>query len=134
MFATGFQSIAFQTPANDNPIGNGGGGKQEVWVTPYQLLQQQEYREKLIRKEKTELEKLESVLAENRRKAELAAKNKEIAASKQRVIALARAEAEYLAEINRLLMVRAELMQRIKENESILIILMVMRRRRLRVA
>lgn len=132
MFSSGFQSFAFQTAGNDNrPTGNG--GKQESYVTPYQLLQQQEYREKLIRREKTELEKLESVLAENRRKAELAAKNK-LLATERRAIALAKAEAEYLAEINRLLMVRAELMQRIKENESILVILMIMRRRRLRVA
>jgi len=131
MFATGFMNFSFQTAGNDNqPTG---GGKQEAWVTPYQLLQQQEYREKLIRKEKTELEKLESVLAENRRKAELAARNKQIA-TERRAKALAKAEAEYLAEINRLLMVRAELMQRIKENESILVILMIMRRRRLRVA
>ena len=39
---------------------------------------------------------------------------------------------EYLTEINRLLMVRAELTRRIKEDEGILIVLIAMKRRRLR--
>jgi len=131
MFSSGFQSFAFQTAGNDNtPTGSGG---KEIYVTPYQKYQEEEYRRDKIRKEKTELEKLESVLREAERKKELAARNK-LLATERRAIALARAEAEYLAEINRLLMVRADLIRRIKEDEAALIILIVMRRRKLRVA
>jgi hypothetical protein len=128
MFTTGFMSLAFQTvSANDNKPSNAGDH-----VRPYDRYKEQEYQER-IKREKTELERLDSVLAENRRKAELAARNKQIAASERRAIALARAEAEYLAEINRLLMVRADLIRRIREDEAILVIMM-MKRRRLRVA
>jgi hypothetical protein len=125
-----FQPVAFQTVAtNDNGWLGGGGG----YKRPYQKYKEEEAQREKIRREKSELEKLESVLAENERKAEIAAQNKLIA-SARRSIALAKAEAEYLAEIDRLLKVRAELMRRIKEDEAILVILMMMKRRKLRVA
>lgn len=129
MFATGFQSVAFQTAVNDNEA-IGGDGK--LYVTPYQQHREEHQREK-IRKDKSELQKLESVLRETERKKELAEKARLKAATERRMLVLAQAEAELLEEINRLLMVRAELIRRIKEDEAILIIL-IMKRRRLRVA
>lgn len=129
MFATGFQSFAFQTvgAANDNL---GGGGNVYHHHHPYEELKEK------VRKERSALQKLESVLKETERKKELAAKNKIIAKqnkSKQATIRLAALENEYLQEIIRLLAVRAELIQRIKEDEAILVIMM-MKRRRLRAA
>lgn len=125
-----FQTFAFQTgafqyngAANDNT-----GGKKESYTyqKPYDEYLQ---RQNQLKKQKTELEKVESVIAENKRKAELAAKNK-LEASKKAALRLAQLEAEYLAEINRLLQVRALLVQQIKRNEEALILLLMVKRRR----
>ena len=125
-----FQVGAFQTPINDNnPSGNGG----YFYQTPYQKHREEIELQEKVKREKTELEKLESVIAENKRKAELAAQNR-LKAQARQAANLARLEAEFLAEINRLSMVRAALIKSIKENEAILILLIVMKRRRLRVA
>jgi len=126
--ATAFQTNAFQIsrPANDNPSNAGD------YVTPYDRYKEEEYQ-KRINREKSEVQKIDSVIDENKRKAELAAKNRLLAAER-RAAQLAILEQEYLNEINRLLVVRAELMRRIKEDEAILIILMVMKKRRLRAA
>lgn len=124
-----FQRIAFQTNgniANDNLLG----GKDYSYFTPYQ-----KQREK-IRKERTELQKLDSVLKETERKKQLAALSLQTAKEqkkKQAAIRLLKLENDLLEEINRLLAVRAELMRRIREDEAILVIMM-MKRRRLRVA
>ena len=135
MYYSGFQSNAFQRNAfqivsNDNsPTGNGG----NYYQTPYQRYKDEIELEEKVKREKSELEKLESVLRETERKKELAAKNR-LVAQEKRALELARLEAAYLEEINRLLVIKADLMRRIKEDESILIIFMVMKRRRLRAA
>lgn len=117
-----FQRNAFQISAAANDNNSGG----YTYVKPYdEYLQRQEK----LRKEKTELQKVESVIAENKRLAELAAKNK-LEASKKAAERLARLEAEYLGEINRLTQVRVMLMQRIKQNEEAMIMLLAMKRRR----
>lgn len=126
MFVAGFQYVAFQTPANNNGWLGGGG-----YVHPYIKYADEEAQREKVRKEKSELERLESVLRETERKKELAEKARLKALSEKRAKALARAEAEFIQEINRLLMVRAELIRRIKEDEAILII-MIMSRKRLR--
>lgn len=128
-----FQSFAFQTAGNDNQPAGGGHHGDYYFQTPYQKHKEEIELQERIKREKTELEKLESVLRETERKKQLAAKNKLIAQAK-RAEALARMEAAYQEEINRLREIKAQLMRRIKEDESILIMFMVMRRRRLRVA
>ena len=133
MFQTSaFQSYAFQIngkAANDND----GllGGKDYSYQTPYK-----KELEAKIRKEKTELQKVDSVLAETERKKQLAALALLAAQEqkkKQAALRLLKLEQEYLEEISRLLAVRAELIQRIREDEALLVIMM-MKRRRLRVA
>ncbi len=125
-----YQAFAYQTLTGIRSIDENllGGkdypNKDFSYVTAYQ-------KEK-IRKEKTELQKLESVLQETERKKEVVVKSRSIA-KKQAAIRLLKLENEYLQEINRLLMVRAELIRRIREDEAILIIMM-MRKRRLRAA
>ena len=128
-----FQSIAFQTVTAVNDNEPKGGNDHHHYQTPYQKHRQEIELEEKVNREKTELERLENVLREVERKKELAAKNKLIAQAK-RAEALARMEAAYQEEINRLRAIKADLMRRIKEDESILIIFMVMRKRRLRVA
>lgn len=125
-----YQAFAYQTlsgdPANDNDWLGGGGSYS--YNTPYKKYAAEEVQREKIAQEKSELEKLESVLKEAERKKELAAQNRLIA-SERRAIELAALELEYLNEINRLLGVRIELVRRIKESEAILIILMVRRKR-----
>jgi len=124
-----YQAYAYQTIGYNPTIYQGG----HYYQTPYQKHREEIELQECVRKEKTELERLESVLKETERKKELAAKNKLIAQAK-RAEALARIEAAYQEEINRLREIKAQLMRRIKEDESILIIFMVMKRRKLRVA
>lgn len=127
-----FQSNGFQeagTAANDNLLG----GKDYSYVTPNQK-HEHEQREK-IKRQKSELEKLESVLKETQRKKEVAAKNKLLAAEETKAAKrLQKIELELLEEINRLLILRAELIQRIREEEGVLIVLLMMKKRRLRAA
>lgn len=130
-FATGFESFAFQTVgSNDNkPSGFG-------YKSPYAEYKEYEYQREKIRKHKSELEKLEAVLKETERKKALAEQSRLIAEQSKKkaaIIRLLKLEQEFLNEITRLLAVRAMLMQRMLEDEAILIILM-MKRRRLRVA
>ena len=123
MFQTfAFQSNAYQTAgtaANDNSAG---------WGYTHPHVERENLRAK-IRREKSELEKLESVIAENRRKADLAAQNK-LLAKKQAALRLAALENEYLTEINRLMQVRAMLLLRIRQDEEALFLMMMLKRRR----
>lgn len=128
-----FQSFAFQTAGNDNQPAGGGHHGDYYFQTPYQKHKAEIELQEKVKREKTELERLESVLREVERKKEIAAQSRLVAQAK-RAEALARIEAAYIEEINRLRAIKADLMRRIKEDESILIIFMVMRKRRLRVA
>jgi len=124
-----FQTFSFQNAFQYNGAANdNSGGKKESYTyqKPYDEYLQ---RQAKLQKQKSELEKVESVIAENRRRADLAAKNK-LEASKQAALRLAKLEAEYLAEISRLLQVRALLVQQIKRNEEALILLLMVKRRR----
>ncbi len=116
-----FQSNAYQmqSAANDNSAG---------WTYTHPHVERDNLREK-IRREKTELQKIDSVIAENQRKADIAAKSK-LEAKQAQALRLAKAENEYLEEINRLMQVRAWLLQRIKRNEEALILLLMTKRRR----
>lgn len=123
-----FQNYAFQTAviANDNTAS----GKY-TYQTPYQRLKIEQLQEK-VRREKTELQRLDSVLAENQRKAAILEKSKADAKEAAVIARLAKLELEYLNEINRLMRVRALLLLRIKQNEEAMIVLLAMMRRRLR--
>jgi DNA polymerase III delta prime subunit len=117
-----FQSFAFQTTGNatnDNTAG---------WSYTHPHVDRDNLREK-IRREKSELQKLDSVIVENQRRAELAKKAKE-AAKQKRALELAIQENQFLEEINRLMQVRALLLQRIKQDEEALFLMMMLRRRR----
>ena len=136
MFATGFQSFAFQTAGLTNtpqPAQTTEGGG---FVYPYERLRDEQYQREKLRKQKTELEKLDSVLRETERKRDLAAESREIALKakkdKRNAERLARLEQELLDEISRLLMVRADLMRRVKQSEEMLIVMLAMKRKRLR--
>lgn len=125
-----FQRNAFQIVGGTDTQESTGHGRY-TYETPYQKLRKKEEQQAKIRKQKSDLEKLNSVLAEMERRKSLAAESK-LLAKKQRIAELQALENEYLTEINRLLMVRAELTRRIKEDEGILIVLIAMKRRRLR--
>lgn len=136
-----FQAYAYQTisgiPSNDNGWLGGGDPKKDSYSyhSPNSLYEQ-EQREK-IRKRKSELQKLESVLEENQRKKALAERSRIEAQALKRKQAeerLIRFELELQKEINRLLAVRAELIRRVQEEEALLLIILMMRRRRLRAA
>lgn len=136
MFQSGaFMNFSFQTVgvgSNDNNNGLLGG----IMTPPYGYRSPHKQLREKIRQEKSELQKVESVLKETTRKHQITAKNKLVAEQlekKKRALKLATLENEYLQEIKRLLAVRAELMRRVREDEAILIILM-MKRRRLRAA
>lgn len=124
-----FQTFAFSSGAyqyNGIAVNDNTGKGYNTSYSNYSVLKRQQE----IRKEKTELQKVESVIAENKRLADLAARNK-LEASKKAALRLAQLEAEYLAEINRLMQVRAMLLQRIKQNEDALIALLMLKRRRI---
>lgn len=133
MFATGFMNYAFQTVgtgSNDNGLLGG------IMTVPYGYQTPHKKLEESIRQQKTQLQKVDSVLAETERKKQLAAISLASAKEqkkKQAAIRLLALENQLLEEINRLLAVRVGIIQRIKEDEAILVILM-MKRRRLRVA
>lgn len=134
-YYTAFQWNAFQWNAFQiaRQAGTTGlpGKEPYIYVTPHQKHREEEQKEK-IKKSKTELEKLESVLKETERKKALAAESKRLAEQRNtlnRAIELEALEQEYLNEINRLLMVRAEMMRRIRSEEEFLILLIVARKR-----
>jgi hypothetical protein len=131
MFTAGFQSFAFQT------VGNGGVPTPQVsglgydGRLPYQRHREEEYQREKIRRQKSELERLDSVLKETKRKAALAEESR-LLADKKNAKRLAQLEQEFLNEITRLLAVRVEIMARIKRNEQMLILMMAVRRKRFR--
>jgi hypothetical protein len=84
-----------------------------------------------VKKAKTELQKLDSVLLEYERRKTLAAESLRLAEESQ-IQRLLTLQNELLAEISRLLMVKAELMARVRRGEEQLILMIAMRRRRLR--
>lgn len=101
-------------------------------VYPFQLEKIEREKREALKREKTDLERIDSVIKENERLQALAAESKLIA-KEQRAIELAQKEQEYLLEINRLLTVRAELIRRIRKNEQFIIAVVLMKKRRLRV-
>lgn len=134
-----FQAGAFQIPGFQISQVNVTGKPQAAYtyVHPFQLHRIEEEKRAKLRKEKSDLDKLESVVAENRRRAELIEQSRLLAIrnrSKARAIELAQMEQDYLLEITRLLMVKAELMRRIQQTEQVIIAVVVMKKRRLRIA
>lgn len=129
-----FQSYAFQSYGFQVVVGQTattGGG----FVYPYEKLRDEQYEREKLRKQKSELEKLDSVLKEAQRKAALAEESKRIAQEKEdkrNAKRLANLEQELLNEITRLLMVRAEIVARIRRSEEQLILMIAMKRKRLR--
>lgn len=131
--SSGFQLNAFQiitTSTQPEPERVVPGGT--VYHAPYHKYREEERKREQIRKDKSELERLESVMAENERRKALAAQSLLDAKAKKDKERLARLEQEYIDEINRLLAVRAMLLQRMKRNQGALIVIMAMKRRRLR--
>lgn len=131
--SSAFQANAFQIipaiPPEPERVVPGG----YVWNAPYHKYREEEKQRERIRRDKSELEKLESVLAENERKKLLAAQSlAEAKAAKSRE-RLARLEQEYIEEINRLLVVRASLIRRARANEALFVVMVAMRKRKLRV-
>ncbi len=126
-----FQSYAFQSYGFQGVVGAGqpqpSGGKPYIYTPNYSLERQQEK----VKKTKTEIQKLSSVLAEYERKRALAEESLLIAqeTERNRLLAL---QNELITEINRLLIVKAELMARKKREEETLIMMMITRRRRFR--
>jgi hypothetical protein len=120
-----FQRSGFQIGYATAPTDNGwmGGPIDDRWS--YQT----DFQKSKIKKVKTELQKVDSVLEEYERRKALAAENKLLAEAK-RAAELAQQELYLITEINRLRMVRAELMQRIQEEEFILLLMMGKRRLR----
>ena len=106
-------------------------GDSYTYAPTYQKYQVEERQREKIRKEKSDLDKLQSVLAENERKRLLAAESK-LLADAENAMRLAALEQEYLQEIDRLLVVRADLMRRVRQSEETLIMMMAMKRKRLR--
>lgn len=131
-----FQSYAFQCVAFQSVWGGGApaqtsGGlpHKYTYVPKYQLDEIEQ--KKRIAKAKTEAQKLESVLKEYERRRELAEESIALASAKEEA-RLLKLQNELISEINRLLIVKAEMMARIKREEEQLILMMVMRRRRFR--
>lgn len=133
----GFWNRSFQIARNQEQITTGGGKEErQAYVTPYQKLQLDEEQREKVRKAKTDLDRLESVLRETDRQKRLAAESAKIARERnalKRAIELEAAENEYLNEINRLLMVRAELVARVRHEEGLLVIMIMAMKRRLRI-
>lgn len=127
-----FQLTAFQTGPINNEAPSYVGDNRYTYVNPYQRYRSEEYHREQVRKEKSDLEKLNSVLEENKRKAVLAAESMRIALDKKNKARLKKLEQEYQDEIARLLMVRVELIRRVRQSEEMLICMMAMKRKRLR--
>jgi hypothetical protein len=130
--SSAFQSVAFQvagigkgTPQS-SVSGFGYDGR-----TPYRKFQDEEYQKNKIKAEKTELQKVEAVLSENYRKAGLAANNAKIANNKN-ALRLNALEKEIRDEIARLLMVRNGIIERVRQNDEALIMMMIANRKKLR--
>lgn len=130
--ASGFQLNAFQiiptTVVVEEPA-----AVPTVHIYPYERYREEERKREELRREKTELERLKAVLEENERKKRLAMESQIAARTQKDRNRLAKLEAEYLEEINRLLAVRDMLMRRHKRNQAALLVIMAAKRRRLRI-
>jgi len=130
-FYSAFQTSAYQWNAYQIAIGTV--AEETVGDDSYVYLPSQQ-QEKIKRK-KNDLDRLESVLAETERKKALATESKKLANETnklKRALELESLEREYLNEINRLFMVRADLIRRIRSDEELLVIMILARKRRLR--
>lgn len=125
MFATGFQSNAFQTSGVFG-LATGGNGTYSYHPEYQRALQKQN-----IRRDKTELQKVVSVISEYQRKEAIVAESTKLASQKERA-RLLKLQNELITEINRLLMVKAEMMARIKRQEEHLILMVALKRKRFR--
>ena len=128
-----FQCVAFQSVwgiGTPTPTPDTGGLPHKYTYIPKYQLDEIEQR-KRIAQAKTEAQKLESVLKEYERRRALAEESIALANAKEQV-RLLKLQNELISEINRLLMVKAEMMARIKREEEQLILMMVMQRRRFR--
>ena len=126
-----FQAIAFQVGAFQSVFGAGVPQPQGGLPYIYQPNYRQEEKKRQIKKTKTEIEKVSSVIGEYERKRALAEKSLSVARETERNRLLS-VQNELIAEINRLLMVKAELMARKKRQEEELIIMMIASRRKFR--
>jgi len=135
-FYSAFQWNAFQWNAYQiaravvTPTGGSDEGR-EAYLSSYERMLLRDQKAK-IKKTKTDLEKLESVLKETERRKALAAESAELARKRKsltRAIELEAAEADFLSEINRLLMVRAELVRRVRAEEDAFMLMMMARKR-----
>jgi hypothetical protein len=135
-FYSAFQTNAFQWNAYQiarNGQTTGGSPRGEyTYLYPFQIEKIEKAKRENLKKQKTDLDRLDSVLAETERLKNIAAESK-LLAKEKRARELAAKEQEYLQEINRLLMVRDELVRRIKKNEQLIIAMVLMKKRRLRV-
>lgn len=126
MFATGFQSVAFQTV-----VGLGGAqptGHGYSYQTPYQRHRIAEQEER-IKQQKTDLQKVESVIQEYERRKEITADSLARVSSKRQEARLLTAQNELISEISRLLEVRAELMAKLRQEEDALILMLIFQRK-----
>ncbi len=125
MFTAGFQFVAFQTVWGGSSAPSTGGGLPYIYNPNFQAKKQE------IKKNKTELQKVQSVISEYERRRALAEESLRIAdeSEHQRLLSI---QNELIEEINRLLIVKAEMMARLKRSEEQLILMMAMRRKRFR--
>lgn len=133
-YYSGFQTNSFQHNAFQIKKGVNDFGAyvplDYSYKTPAQQQREIEYQRKKIAKENARLAEINERITETERK-----KKEELAKLKAKRFAAERAalEAMLLEEINQLRKEQLRLIQHIKEEEAILIILMVMKRRRFRV-
>lgn len=129
-----FQSSSFQSYGFQGVVAGGQPDTDTVGDSRshYQKFQDAERQREKLRKEKTEAQKLQSVINEYERRKSITDESLLIAEESERARLLA-AQNELITEINRLLIVKAEMMARIKRSEELLILTLVMRRKRFRV-
>lgn len=113
--------------ATDTPASDDTGGL----PSSYSYFPEYHARQAEVKKAKTELQKVDSVLLEYERRRALAEESLRLAeeSETQRLLKL---QNELITEITRLLMVKADLMARVRRGEEQLILMIAMRRRRLR--
>lgn len=124
MFSAGFQLVAFQTAIGQGVATiTGGLPKAFSYFPAWQQNQQAQ-----IKKQKTEIQKLDSVINEYERRRALAEESLRLAAESEHQRLMA-AQNELLTEINRLLMVKAEMMARVRKQEEFLLLAIIARKR-----
>lgn len=126
-----YQNNAYQI-ARAAPASGGSPSGTYSQFYPFQLEKVEKEKKAALKRQKSDLDRIDSVLAENRRLMAMAAENK-LLAKEVRALELAAKEQEYLEEINRLLMVRAGLVLKMRRNEQFIIAIVLMKKRRLRV-